>query len=117
MTRPDPYCPYDFDVKVEETITFVITTVGTSPHIVIVHGGTPLAVPYSFQIDKPAPHIHVVETEFDFDPDASPTAHYDIQLKSSDGTSFSVPSITLTSGVNNPGFAFGVISTQSGELK
>ncbi len=63
MTQPYPNDPYDFEVKVGETVTFNISTVGTNPHIVIVEGGAALSPPYSFTVDKPPPHIHVVEAE------------------------------------------------------
>jgi hypothetical protein len=81
MTQPDPNDPYDFDVQVEETVTFLITTMGTNPHVVIAHGGTPLSPPYSFKIDKPVPNAHVVEAEFDFDSDAAANARYDILVQ------------------------------------
>lgn len=108
MTQPDPLDPYDFDVTKAETIQFNVTTVGTAEHIHLVLDGQALPAPYRFSVTKSKPQIHVVSSEFDFDPGAPASAYYDIKLSGSLGGAFGVPRITPDSGVKDPGFSFGV---------
>src|SRR5882762_3660485 len=91
VTQPDASDPYDFEVKSGETITFSIKIFGTNPHIILVEGGSQLSPPFSFTVDKTLPHIHVVETEFDFDDSPPPTARYEISVSGSFGGDFAVP--------------------------
>lgn len=110
MTQPDPLDPYDYDVTKAESVQFIITTQGTAPHIHLVLDGKPLPPPYVFPVTKPKPQIHVVASEFNFDPGAPSSAYYDIRLTGSLGGNFSVPRITPDSAVKDPGFSFGVIA-------
>jgi hypothetical protein len=109
MTQPDPLDPYDYDVSHDEQIEFIVTTVGTAPLINLVLDGVVLHPPYRFTVTQEKPHIHVVASEFDFDPGAPNTAYYEIHVTGSLGGNFNLPRINPASAVKDPGFSFGVV--------
>ncbi len=110
MTQPDPLDPFDYDVTQDESVQFVIAASGTAPHIHLVLDGTALPPPYRFTVTKHKPQIHVVASEFNFDPGVPHSAFYDIHVRGSLGGDFAVPRITPDSAVKDPGFSFGVFA-------
>lgn len=109
MDQPDPLDPFHFEVSQGETVSITTAAIGTNDLVEASLDGSTLDRPFAFDVTKAPPHRHVVAMQFDFDPGHTPAAKYSWSVSGDKGGSFSLPDITPSTAVLDPGLSFKVV--------